>query len=86
MPCLRGIEVSLTTEPNDERIPEYPHPEGTSAQILGFAHHGRVTSVGSKSQLGCTNGPAIQKKTGPIVSVYIPSIPGWFCNVPIARL
>ncbi|KXX75705.1 hypothetical protein MMYC01_206611 [Madurella mycetomatis] len=76
MPCLRGVEVSLTTEPDDERIPEYPHPEGTSARILEFAHHGRVTSIGSKSQLGCTNGPAIQQKTGPIVSVYIPSIPG----------
>ncbi|GAB1314232.1 hypothetical protein MFIFM68171_04442 [Madurella fahalii] len=76
MPCLRGIEVSLTTKPDDEQIPEYPHPEGTSARILDFPHHGQVTPVGSERQSSCTNGPAIYRKTGPIVSVYIPSIPG----------
>ncbi|KAL2134467.1 hypothetical protein VTI74DRAFT_113 [Chaetomium olivicolor] len=62
MPGLRGIEVSLTTEPDDEIIPEYPHPEGTSAQILGSPPNS-PDSQGS------------YPKTGPTVSVYIPSIP-----------
>ncbi|KAG7288932.1 hypothetical protein NEMBOFW57_005292 [Staphylotrichum longicolle] len=63
MPCLRGIEVSLTTKPDDELIPEYPHPEGTSARILGALSN-------------CTNGQTSQRKTGPTVAVYVPSIPG----------
>lgn len=64
MPCLRGIEVSLTTKPEDEQIPEYPHPEGTSARLL------------SALLLSCSNGQLSQPKAGPTVAVYIPSIPG----------
>jgi hypothetical protein len=63
MPCLRGIEVSLTTKPENEKIPEYPHPEGTSARILGTLQNR-------------TNGQIAQPKAGPTVAVYIPSIPG----------
>ncbi|KAK3308744.1 uncharacterized protein B0T15DRAFT_117377 [Chaetomium strumarium] len=63
MPYLRGIEVSLTTKPDNERIPEYPHPEGTSARLLGDA-------VDSPAR------QAVYRKTNPVVSVYIPSIPG----------
>ncbi|KAK3901853.1 hypothetical protein C8A05DRAFT_34460 [Staphylotrichum tortipilum] len=63
MPCLRGIEVSLTTKPEAERIPEYPHPDGTSARLLG------ATSSGA-------TGPGAHRKAGPTVAVYIPSIPG----------
>ncbi|KAJ4306471.1 hypothetical protein N0V88_001274 [Collariella sp. IMI 366227] len=62
MPGLRGIEVSLTTEPDDENIPEYPHPEGASAQILGSPPNS-PDSQGS------------HRKSGPTVSVYIPSVP-----------
>jgi hypothetical protein len=63
MPCLRGIEVTLTTKPDDEQIPEYPHPEGTSARLLG-------------SLSGVSNARAVHRKAGPTVAVYIPSIPG----------
>lgn len=65
MPCLRGIEVSLTTKPDNEQIPEYPHPEGTSARLLGALS-------------SCTNGQPVHRKAGPTVAVYIPSIPGRF--------
>ena len=65
MPCLRGIEVSLTTKPEDEQIPEYPHPEGTSARLLGALS-------------SCSNGQLSQPKASPTVAVYIPSIPGQF--------
>ncbi|KAL2019621.1 hypothetical protein VTK56DRAFT_9436 [Thermocarpiscus australiensis] len=67
MPCLRGIEVWLTTEPDDEQIPEYPHPEGASARI--------VASPVSSKQWSCPNGRAIHGKADPTVSVYMPSIP-----------
>ncbi|KAK3299384.1 uncharacterized protein B0H64DRAFT_316793 [Chaetomium fimeti] len=63
MPCLRGIEVFLTTKAEDEQIPEYPHPEGTSARLLGALS-------------SCPNGQLSQPKAGPTVAVYIPSIPG----------
>ncbi|KAK4242248.1 hypothetical protein C8A03DRAFT_29509 [Achaetomium macrosporum] len=63
MPHLRGIEVSLTTKPDNERVPEYPHPEGMSARLLG-------NPVDSPTR------QAIHRKTDATVSVYIPSIPG----------
>ncbi|KAK4157580.1 hypothetical protein C8A00DRAFT_29423 [Chaetomidium leptoderma] len=62
MPHLRGIEVSLTTKPENEKIPEYPHPEGVSARLLG--------TLSSRP-----NGQSIPPKAGPTVAVYIPSIP-----------
>jgi hypothetical protein len=72
MPCLRGIEVSLTTKPEDEPIPEYPHPEGTSARILG-------------TLTNRPNGQAVHRKAGPTVAVYIPSIPSMFPHAPLSR-
>lgn len=65
MPYLRGIEVSLSTKPKNEPIPEYPHPEGASAQLL---------ETGTKK----SNGGGSQLRSGPTVSVYIPSVPGQF--------
>ncbi len=58
----------MTTKPDDEQIPEYPHPEGTSARILG-------------SLAGRSNGQAVPRRAGPTVAVYIPSIPGP-CSTP----
>lgn len=76
MPCLRGIEVSLTTKPDDEPIPEYPHPEGASARILSSAHTAQVLPSCARDRSGLLNGPILHRKAGPVVSVYIPSIPG----------
>ncbi|KAH6845552.1 hypothetical protein B0I37DRAFT_434770 [Chaetomium sp. MPI-CAGE-AT-0009] len=73
MPCLRGIEVSLTTKPEAEQIPEYPHPEGTSARLLGALSP-------------CPNGQLSQPKAGPTVAVYIPSIPAAPCKYIFFRL
>lgn len=64
MPSLRGIEISLTTEPFNDRVPEFPHPEGSSARLIG-------------SQGGSTKPESISTpKTGPTIAVYIPSVPG----------
>ncbi|KAK3986297.1 hypothetical protein QBC44DRAFT_384148 [Cladorrhinum sp. PSN332] len=75
MPCLRGLEVSLTTKPEDELIPEYPHPEGSSARLLGLATTSKEGSYGyeRRTQPTC---PSQYHKSSPTVSVYIPSIPG----------
>ncbi|KAK3403122.1 hypothetical protein B0T20DRAFT_17471 [Sordaria brevicollis] len=64
MPSLRGIEISLTTEPSNDRVPEFPHPEGSSARLIGS--HG-----GSAKQESIST-----PKTGPTIAVYIPSVPG----------
>ncbi|KAJ4407122.1 hypothetical protein N0V85_004412 [Neurospora sp. IMI 360204] len=64
MPCLRGIEISLATEPSDERIPEFPHPEGSSARLI--SSHGGSTKQKSIST----------RKAGPTIATYIPSVPG----------
>ncbi|KAL2138530.1 hypothetical protein VTI28DRAFT_6626 [Corynascus sepedonium] len=63
MPCLRGIELSLTTNPSNEPIPEYPQPEGASAQLLGALSN-------------IPNAQTSQRKASPVVAVYISSIPG----------
>ncbi|AEO56298.1 hypothetical protein MYCTH_2057586 [Thermothelomyces thermophilus ATCC 42464] len=75
MPCLRGVELSLTTIPSNEPIPEYPHPEGTSARLLGTLLSGQ-------------NGQASQRKTGPTVAVYIPinTAPSTPCKYVFFRL
>lgn len=63
MPGLRGVELSLKTQPSNELIPEYPHPEGASARLLD-------------THPSCRNGQASQCKVSPTVAVYIPSVPG----------
>ncbi|KAL0467083.1 hypothetical protein QR685DRAFT_75025 [Neurospora intermedia] len=64
MPCLRGIEISLVTDPSNERIPEFPHPEGSSARLI--SSHG-----GSAKQESIST-----RKAGPTIATYIPSVPG----------
>ncbi|KAH7633383.1 hypothetical protein B0T09DRAFT_259902 [Sordaria sp. MPI-SDFR-AT-0083] len=64
MPCLRGIEVSLVTGSSDECIPEFPHPEGSSARLI--SSHGGSTKQESIST----------RKAGPTIATYIPSVPG----------
>ncbi|KAL1841436.1 hypothetical protein VTJ49DRAFT_7051 [Mycothermus thermophilus] len=65
MPTLRGIEVSLATRPENERIPEYPHPEGTSARTFSEP---QVRPRG--------DGGRAQHRIDPTVAVYMPSVPG----------
>ncbi|KAK3327721.1 hypothetical protein B0T19DRAFT_171985 [Cercophora scortea] len=82
MPCLRGIEVSLTTNPQDEQIPEFPHPEGSSARLLGI-YDPRKTSpsssinASSSSSSGLDSGLTRSQKSNPTISVYVPSVPGY---------
>ena len=81
MPCLRGIEVSLTTKPDNEQIPEYPHPEGASARLITGIHPAKAPSPRASNRSDCPTSQVVHQKAGPTVSVYIPSIPGRFSTL-----
>lgn len=74
MPCFRGLDVSVSVQPHAERLPEFPHPDGSSVRVLlsldssAFAHNKRSSvSALSSNRL---------QKANPRVSVYVPSIAG----------
>lgn len=71
MPCLRGIEVFLSTKPDGKHIPEYPHPDSSSARVLGTGDRRRVSPFISPG-----NQEMRHPKSNPTASVYIPSVPG----------
>lgn len=75
MPSLRGIEISISTSPDDERIPEYPHPEGSRCPARSFS---QTVPDDIPKSLATTfhPTPAQYHKYGPSVSVYIPSVSG----------
>ncbi|KAK4178727.1 hypothetical protein QBC36DRAFT_233578 [Triangularia setosa] len=75
MPGLRGIEISISTSPDDERIPEYPHPEGSKCPARSFS---QTVPDDLPKSLATTFHPSPSQyhKFGPSVSVYIPSVSG----------
>ncbi|KAF4980826.1 hypothetical protein FZEAL_3256 [Fusarium zealandicum] len=73
MPCFRGVDVSIVTQPGSKKLPEYPHSDASSVQILP---PGRLSGPSdSGSVLYDPSSPRIQK-VSPRVSVYVPSEPG----------
>ncbi|KAK3945137.1 hypothetical protein QBC46DRAFT_303903 [Diplogelasinospora grovesii] len=80
MPCLRGIEISFSSEVTGEPFPEFPHPEGSSVQLLGRynlqKHRLSTANLTPNSSAGSLCGSAQPQKTRPTISIYIPSIPG----------
>ncbi|KAK0626418.1 hypothetical protein B0T14DRAFT_424553 [Immersiella caudata] len=74
MPCLRGLEVSLTAQLTGDRIPEFPHPEGASVKLVDDSQ-GNGTAEHSPVGDGETSSPRYTKAK-PTVSVYVPSVPG----------
>lgn len=80
MPSLRGIEISIITQSEFGRLPEYPYPEQYSLQSPQ-----KSSSVARDDQQPCfvpaddgteANGSAMLWESKPKVSVYIPSLPG----------
>ncbi|KAI1497137.1 hypothetical protein F5X99DRAFT_31939 [Biscogniauxia marginata] len=82
MPYFRGIEVSIIASYEAQKLPEYPHPDGSSVRLMrtGAALEdlrNRDHSSLSSASPGSTDAdPTRQKKINPRVSVYIPSLPG----------
>ncbi|OTA52064.1 hypothetical protein K449DRAFT_379764 [Hypoxylon sp. EC38] len=83
MPSLRGIEISVVPSSGLKKLPEYPHPDGSSVCLMRVG-----TDLGNLRNRGQINPPpsatssyphtnlTLPKKTNPRISVYIPSIPG----------
>ncbi|KAI3396122.1 hypothetical protein diail_453 [Diaporthe ilicicola] len=66
MPSFRGIDVSVLAESEVGKLPEYPHPEGSSVYLRHLGNDDQDTKRVSE--------------VNPTVSVYIPSVPGaQFC-------
>jgi len=78
MPCIRGIEVFISTKPDGKPIPEYPHPDSFSAHVLGKGEHCGASLSGSSraSKVSPGNQELRRQKSNPVPSVYIPSVPG----------
>lgn len=79
MPCIRSIELFVTTRPDNERIPEYFHPDSSCARVLETGDPRRVNP--SRSELAHTTPPGSEagsycRELNPTVSVYMPSAAG----------
>ncbi|KAI0169449.1 hypothetical protein GGR52DRAFT_592085 [Hypoxylon sp. FL1284] len=82
MPYFRGVEIFIVTSSDARRLPEYPHPDGSSVRLvtagsgLGNPRTGSQASQQSSGSNSSDTDPTRQKKVNPRISVYIPSIPG----------
>ncbi|KAK4453096.1 hypothetical protein QBC34DRAFT_396268 [Podospora aff. communis PSN243] len=74
MPCLRGLEVSLYAQLTGERIPEFPHPEGASVKLVNGIQGNGADESSPVRDSECSS--PRYTKTKPVVSVYVPSVPG----------
>ena len=72
MPTFRGIEVCIVTESESRRLPEFPHPDGSSVRLLA---PGEVPPSPCSSIFSETD-PTRRQKVNPMISVYVPSLPG----------
>lgn len=75
MPSFHGIEVSVLTQSDVGRLPEYPHPNGTKSSFQPRA------SPGTTGHQSPQEAPVDEVLAGSVeeestVSVYIPSVPG----------
>ncbi|KAI0135285.1 hypothetical protein F4814DRAFT_400449 [Daldinia grandis] len=82
MPSLRGIDISIVASSDIKRLPEYPHPDGSSVRLtrVGPGCHDLRDKVRNSSHLSPSseypNPEPTLKKSNPRASVYIPSSPG----------
>ncbi|KAI1079257.1 hypothetical protein F5B20DRAFT_544209 [Whalleya microplaca] len=74
MPSFRGVELSIVAGSEAKKLPEYPHPDGSSVRLMrvgpgldDLRNRGRTSPPSSDAD------PTRQKKVNPRVSVYVPS-------------
>lgn len=79
MPIFRGVDISVVASAEAKSLPEYPHPDGSSVRLvlpdaarLGAPQGPRSSDASFLSD----SDPTRQKKVQPVISVYIPSMPG----------
>jgi hypothetical protein len=75
MPCFRGIEVFVVARSDSKRLPEFPHPDGSSVRLRGPTE-ASASPLPSPSPEGTNSDPTRLQKVNPRISVYIPSLPG----------
>lgn len=83
MPSFRGIEMSIITTSDVRKLPEYPHPDGSSVRLMrvgtglnDLRNGGRASPLPFAVSSFSDADPTRQKKVNPRTSVYIPSSPG----------
>lgn len=80
MPSFRGIEISIVTQSDFGRLPEYPHPEEPRFQSLGTLNTkacvGNQPASVPEDESAAASGSAMIWDSDPKISVYIPSLPG----------
>ncbi|KAI1462495.1 hypothetical protein F4805DRAFT_136793 [Annulohypoxylon moriforme] len=83
MPSFRGIEISIITCSDVRKLPEYPHPDGSSVRLMRIGtglndlrNGGRASPHPFAVSSFSDSDPTRQKKVNPRISVYIPSSPG----------
>ncbi|KAI0881176.1 uncharacterized protein GGS22DRAFT_173545 [Annulohypoxylon maeteangense] len=83
MPFFRGIEISIITSSDVRKLPEYPHPDGSSVRLMrvgtglnDLRNGGRASPHSLTVSRFSDADPTRQKKVNPRISVYIPSSPG----------
>ncbi|KAH9999260.1 hypothetical protein F4779DRAFT_631321 [Xylariaceae sp. FL0662B] len=71
MPSFRGVELSIVAGSEAKKLPEYPHPDGSSVRLMRVG-----PGLDDLRNRGCTSpscsdgDPTRQKKVNPRVSVY----------------
>lgn len=82
--------MSLVASSNARRVPEYPHPDGSSVRLMGMSefglHNDQSSPRPSESSTGSETDPTRQKKINPRISVYIPSMSGMLWSAPLQSL
>lgn len=90
MPSFRGIEASIGTQSSVGRLPEYPHPDGSSYQLCdtkGVSRYGQPSPREDDYQVVLDDEPTCLPISNPVMSVYVPSLPGSLLSlVPNANL
>ncbi|KAJ4389317.1 hypothetical protein N0V93_006783 [Gnomoniopsis smithogilvyi] len=79
MPSFRGIDISIITQSEFGRLPEYPHPDGSYFQSLATkqaAGQSQPPSSEPGNEDAIANGSANVGDPDARISVYIPSLPG----------
>ncbi|KAJ4425238.1 hypothetical protein N0V82_000048 [Gnomoniopsis sp. IMI 355080] len=79
MPSFRGIEISIVTQSEFGRLPEYPYPGACCNQFIGkqqAAGHGRPPFFVPGGEDAIVDGAENASASNSKISVYIPSLPG----------
>lgn len=88
MPSFRGIEVSILTQSEIGRLPEYPHPDGYPSPLRdpnNILQDETPKSREDDEQVTVDHSPIEAPRDNPMISVYVPSLPGLISLLILSR-